>query len=124
MTTIRVAVVNPGEDTVTVQRIEPELAEFQRLVGGYIESLTLDDRVSCYINEEGKLEGLARNDVGDSIVATLLHFSGRGLLPGDHIVGPVVFTGAPGPEGEEQGVPEEFLGLLRGLHLTVVEQEA
>jgi hypothetical protein len=115
MTKIKVLVVEPDSTTGTVRAIEQSLESFQSLVGGPIEGLTLTEEVSAYINEEGKLVGLAVNVYGDVMIRELLSESGRRLLPGDVIVGPVVFVGAPDEEGWDTDLPEEFLAYAREL---------
>ena len=69
------------------------LEELQKLVGGYIENVYLDDGRIMVLNEEGKLEGLAVNEaatvmangvilpwdviVGDAVVGTLEEMGGE-----------------------------------------------
>ena len=55
-----------------VADIENELTVFQKLVGGYIEVVRLDDDILLICNEEGKIQGLQPNfSVGrDVIVGT------------------------------------------------------
>lgn len=116
MTKIKVLVVEPGSSTGTIRTVDQSLESFQSLVGGFIEGLTLTEEVSAYINEEGKLAGLPVNATGDILIRELLSASGRRLLPGDVIVGPVVFVGAPDDEeGWDASVPEEFLTYVRAL---------
>jgi hypothetical protein len=51
----------------TIDEVQPanktdwKLEELQKIVGGYIEVLTLDKRLIMIINEEGKLSGLESN---------------------------------------------------------------
>lgn len=116
MTKIKVLVVEPGSATGRIRVIDQSLESFQSLVGGYIEGLTLTEEVSAYINEEGKLRSLPVNVSGDVIIRELLFRSGRHLMPGDVIVGPVVFVGAPDDEeGWDTSVPEDFLAYAREL---------
>jgi len=60
------------------------LAEMQRFVGGYIEIIPAQDPLfSLVINEEGKLNGLPRNETATSMT--------RGVvMPGDFVVGDVL----------------------------------
>lgn len=53
-----------------VKEINNELSEFQDIVGGYIECVSLFDNVVCVCNEEGKLLRLTPNFIfnGDVIV--------------------------------------------------------
>ena len=54
--------------------IENTLAELQKEVGGYIETLYMGEGVTAIVNEEGKLEQLRPNCLirGDLIVGTIL----------------------------------------------------
>ena len=72
---IRVLVARVGAGPV-VESIENTLPAAQRLVGGYVESISLGEGVSLMCNEEGKLRGLMPNL----------------RLPGDLIRGDVFIT--------------------------------
>lgn len=61
-----------------------QLAELQELVGGHIEVVNLPDGRLMMIDEDGKLKGLARNDLG-TFMGDL-----SGIAFVDTIVGPVV----------------------------------
>lgn len=77
-----------------------DLADFQRIVGGYVETVTLPDiDTVIWLNEDGKLLGLPANRV-----ATLLA-KDAGLMPGDVIVGDVVVTGGADDNGDETDLP-------------------
>lgn len=106
---MKVLVIEPGSQTATVREVAHTLTAFQELVGGDIEGLTLGSGVTAYINEGGKGLGLPVNVVADEIVRILLVADGRRLMPGDVIVGPVVFLGSPDGDGEDTGVPSEFV---------------
>ena len=73
-TKIRVLVYRPGQPSM-VEEHGRSLEAQQKLVEGYIESVSLGDGIFMTCNEEGKLKGLAPNFV----------------LPGDVIVGTVFF---------------------------------
>ena len=60
------------------------LKELQTLVGGYIEVIALRDGKLMVLNEEGKLEGLAVNEVATEFAQS------AGIHPADVIVGNVV----------------------------------
>lgn len=60
------------------------LEEAQAFVGGYVEAISLEDGRLMLINEEGKFEGLERNDA-----ATVLALM-AGIAPEDCIVGAAV----------------------------------
>ena len=58
---IKVIIAKPQKEA-KVHIIKNELAELQKIVGGYIEPLTFtDDNVCIICNEEGKIDGLPLN---------------------------------------------------------------
>lgn len=62
------------------------LAAKQKLVGGYIEVVTLnDDGMVLVINEEGKLREMERNDE-----ATKLALNNQAIFEGDYIAGDAI----------------------------------
>lgn len=70
--------------------IANKLESLQRIVGGYIESVTLENGLVVICNEEGRLHGLPRNC----------------KVCGVEFVGPIIFAGT---EGEEfASVPMSF----------------
>jgi hypothetical protein len=71
-----------------------DLAALQTAVGGYVQAVDLGDDLTMWLNEEGKLEGLPHNDVGQVLWDATY---GAGT---DYIVGNVVITGGTGEEGE------------------------
>lgn len=78
-----------------------------RKVGGMIEAVMVDDTVHAYVNEEGKLQGLAPNPI-----ATLLTGVHRW---GDFIVGPAVFLSS-NPDGTEADLPDGWYTEVAGEH--------
>lgn len=95
---VRALVIHPNDTYEVRERFEPELAALNQVVGGYIEGVQFSGW-HMYVNEEGKLHGLPRNEA-----ATMLahHY---GLSRSDMIVGSVIVFGnhrdlegdAPGP---------------------------
>jgi hypothetical protein len=71
-----------------VREIENDLKPMQELVGGYIETIRLDD-ILIVINEDGKIEGLEPNFYVEAI--------------DDIIVGPVFFCREDGEEFADIG---------------------
>lgn len=57
---IKVLLVEPMKAPKVVT-IKNELKEFQKIVGGYIECLSIDEGISIICNEEGKLEKMPLN---------------------------------------------------------------
>lgn len=82
-------------------------------VGGYVEALGLDcvDGVVMWLNEEGKLFGLAPNPAAHALVAD------AGLAPGDVIVGDVVLTGM-NSDGDAVALSDEQVAALMALLAT------
>jgi hypothetical protein len=105
--------VLPGADGASLRTL-------QEAVGGYIEALPLpefikgSDRATCYINEEGKLEGLPFNGR-----ATDFLVPGVGLFWGDVIVGPMVVVGFNPNTGNHADVPPAIESRIR-----IIEREA
>lgn len=122
--TIQVLVARPGEEHATLTRINRRLESWQELVGGDIEHLALSPFVSAYINENGKAEALPLNERGDFLVNLLLEAGGRRLMPGDYIVGPVVFCGPADEYGWDTDVPPQLLESLRKTDWEIVEEES
>ena len=90
MEKITVMVKEPGKDA-RLERIEPTLEVFRKLVNGHLESVWVKDNVYMYVNEEGKLKGEEPN------------FRWR---HGDTVVGTAVFVAA-GDGGVEISLTEE-----------------
>lgn len=78
---IRVLVKEPGKEA-ELRDIPNTLKALQNAVGGYIETMWLEDSCVIICNEEGKLQGLPPNF----------------LLMGDLIVGTAVLAGVDGEE--------------------------
>ena len=55
------AIIKEPHEPAREELIEPTLDTFQRLVGGYIETVTLGADWTVVCNEEGRLEGLPYN---------------------------------------------------------------
>ena len=87
---------------------DSQLSILQNAVGGYIEAVDLEDNLTMWVNEEGKLNGLPIN-----AMATMLWEKHFGFT--DVIVGDVIFTGGTGSEGETLGLDEETANTLRKL---------
>lgn len=123
---MKVLVIDPGPVNSTARLVEVPhtLAAFNELVGGSIEGLTLGSGVSAYINEDGKALGLPVNVVGDQIVRVLLSQTGRRLMPGDVIVGPIVFLGLPDDDGEDRDVPQAFVDWFASIDGVEVNDES
>lgn len=56
----------------------PSLEEAQRLVGGFVEMITLDDGDQLLVDEDGRIKGLPVNSIATLIAKRLI--VGRALL--------------------------------------------
>ena len=81
---------HPGQPAVS-QEVENSLKALQKLVGGYIETVSLPRGICMIVNEEGKLQGLQPNF----------------RLDHDLIVGTAVFVGVSGEEFCSLSVDQE-----------------
>jgi hypothetical protein len=89
---------DPGKPIRTIQ--VGDLADLQRAVAGHIEAhVWKHDRpdVTCYLNDEGKFDGLPRNDRATSLLGTV-------LFVGDWIAGNLLITGTDS-QGELKDCP-------------------
>ena len=78
MNKIKVIVKRTDEEYGHVTCISDRLENFQKIVGGYIQTVDLPKGLVCICNEEGKLLNLPKNFI----------------IPGDVIVGDVILCGA------------------------------
>ena len=74
MNKIRAIVKRPDEEYGHGEEIDNTLEELQRIVGGYIETVSVFDDVLLIVNEEGKFLGLEPNInfYGDVLVGTII----------------------------------------------------
>ena len=87
-----------------VREIEPDLATFQEIVGGYIEVVASGSGWIAYGDEEGRLKGYESNISASSFAVEI------GGYPPDILVGPVVFVGYDGGP-DEVSLSEEIINL-------------
>lgn len=108
MQKIKVLVKEPNQPW-HLREIDNTLEAFQKIVGVYIEQITLDDHVILLCNEEGKLRRLEPNFglAGDMIVGTaILTFS-----KSDE------FEDVPGLDGLEKAIANgDVVHIALGLH--------
>lgn len=111
---MKALVIKPGESTGELRDVDGSLAGLQEIVGGYIEGVSGRPGWHAYVNEEGKIMGLAVNRQATRIAYEL------GWPVGDVVAGPAVFLGN-GPDGEEGDLPEFALKVARS-YLEIVEK--
>src|SRR5262245_31873406 len=121
MSKIKCLVVNT-DGQMTVEEPDDFGLEYLRgKVGGWIEAIGDRASWSAYLNEEGKLDGLPVNPMADQLAQQL----GWQYLPGDFLVGNVVFCGPPDGAGEDTSVPDFVLAesvLVRAMFAMREEQ--
>lgn len=89
MTKIKVVVVEAGNDLIQVKEMDSSLKASQEFVGGWVEAVRVNDSITMWFDEDGKLKSKEAN-------FALLNGS---LKAYDVVVGDVFFTGTDG-EGE------------------------
>jgi len=77
-----------------------ELEQLQQAVGGYVQAVNLNDDVTLWCNEEGKIHGLPHNAMAQRLWDRTFG------ADTDHIVGDVVLTGLA-DDGETTGLTDE-----------------
>lgn len=78
----------------------------QKAVGGYVQAIDLDDTLTLWCNEEGKMMNLPHNEKAQILWDNVF---GSGT---DYIVGDVVLTGGADDEGEIIGLTDEQINNL------------
>lgn len=78
-----------------------------------VQALDIDEDMTIWVHEEGKMLGHPRNDTG-SIMFDAVFGEGR-----DVIVGNIVFTGGVDEEGDTLGLPENYQRGVRRLAYTI-----
>jgi hypothetical protein len=84
------------------------LETLQAKVGGWVQAIDLDEVVTLWVNEEGKLNRLPVNSFATALWSVVF---GEGT---DIIVGDIVLTGGTDEEGETLGLEEDFIEELVG----------
>lgn len=104
---MRVLIIPPA-GAVEVREIDGKLGDYQGIVGGYIEAVTLPAGAVGLVNEEGALRGgLAVNPRATALVGA----AGLVSLPFG-IMGVMVCVGAPDENGDETPCPQALLDLF------------
>jgi hypothetical protein len=94
-------------ELVNLDEAKDQLKFMQEVVGGWIEAVDVQDNMTLWCNEEGKLMGLDPNYV--AVSKTSAH---EVLMPGDIIAGDVIITGGTGSDGETLGLTTEQVAVL------------
>lgn len=96
---------------IRVEDIEDNFEALGAVVGGFLEAVGAQAiAAGMYINEEGKIHGLARNDR-----ATLVANVSRSIRSTDYIAGDAVLLGLCDDEGNDTDLPLASIALLGDL---------
>lgn len=98
--------VYPNGNTEVLPFVGDQLKLLQEAVGGWVETYTLDENLSIWFNEEGKIHKLPFNQAATSL--WMKHKGGT-----DFIVGVAVFTGGTDDEGNSLGLDEAGVQKVR-----------
>jgi hypothetical protein len=120
------AIVIPAdrEQPLRVEEIEQGgLAHCQRLVGGYIQVINLDNPpCSMYLNEDGKVQELPLNKRATAV----MWVHNPVFFEHDIIVGDALITGPPDDQGYDTDVPkvlEQLLLNCEGVRIEIQKTE-
>jgi len=100
--------ITPARVVEVIDFTKPdELSALQDAVGGWVQAIDLNDHLSLWVNEEGKMMRYEHNQL-----AQLVWDMSFGPDT-DYIVGTVVITGTPDADGETQGLSETDIETLK-----------
>jgi hypothetical protein len=98
-------------EVVDLDAPEGSLKVLQEAVGGWVEAVDLNDEVTLWCNEEGKLEGLPTHP-------SATRFFQAAFNTQDWIAGNIILTGGVDDEGDTLGLTDEqiqkYSFILRG----------
>lgn len=104
---IRVIIIEAeNRELKIIEKFEHSLENLQEVVGGYIEAVRVDDSITIWVNEEGKLQGLAPNFM-------LIDNSNRAY---DLVAGNVVITGTD-EEGNSVSLTDKEIEIVKSKFL-------
>ena len=90
----------PGKTPILIE-VENTLEALQKAVGGYIESVTVEDDVCILCDEEGRLKGLPM---------TMIY-------KGIDFVGPVLFVGVKGEDF--CSIPDDYVEMIQHMGIKI-----
>ena len=80
--------------------------DFKKILNGaYLEVVTLEENLCCYVDEDGISKGLLKNELATTVVRAILKKQDR-VLFGDFMRGVVIFVGSKQSENPEDGMVE------------------
>jgi hypothetical protein len=83
------------------------LQVLQTAVGGWVQAIDLDDSLTMWLNEDGKLVGLPHNPYAQ------FAWDKRFGVHTDYMVGDVIFTGGTDEEGATLGLDRDTADQIR-----------
>jgi hypothetical protein len=96
-------------EPVRLNEVEPRLTNYQQLVGGYIEAISLEQPpLNLYLNEEGKVNELPTN----RRATLLLWMHHPAFRYADYVAGDAFLTGPTDSSGNDTDVPGSFAQVL------------
>jgi hypothetical protein len=93
--------INTDFTTEILDLEDDTLKKLQGAVGGWVQAIDLQENLTLWCNEEGKLIGLTPNVIGT-------HLWEKSFGMTDVIMGDVVFTGGTDDEGDNLGLPHAW----------------
>jgi len=93
--------INTDFTTEVLDLEEDTLGKLQDAVGGWVQAIDLQENLTLWCNEEGKLAGLPTNVIGT-------HLWEKSFGMTDIIMGDIVFTGGTGDQGENLPLPHAW----------------
>jgi hypothetical protein len=100
-------ITTAGEMSV-IDIADNELSTLQGKVGGWVQAVDLNDTLTLWCNEEGKLEGLPVNRYGTELWESVYGKT-------DIIVGDIVLTGGADDDGETLGLSDTKIEAIKSL---------
>jgi hypothetical protein len=92
-----IAIITPDGTLTEHEKNDDLLGQLQHACGGYVQAVDITGTLTMWVNEEGKLNGSAWNELATAIWHVVYG-------PTDTIFGTVVFTGGADEDGNTQGI--------------------
>ena len=103
---IKAITITTGSAITCVDVSKNSLELLQKAVGGYVQAIDLDDTLTLWCNEEGKMMNLPHNEIAQTLWDNVFG------PDTDYIVGNIVLTGGTDAEGEIIGLTDEQISNL------------
>ena len=98
--------ITPEGEVSIIDIAGDELSTLQGAVGGWVQAIDLDDAVSLWVNEEGKMLRQAHNRKAQAL------WDAAFGPETDYIVGTAVVTGTPDAHGNTRGLSQTAIDKL------------